>query len=410
MPYLLKIALRNVGRNRRRTALTMSALAIAVAALTFGQGYLRGALNGIFDNYARIQSGHVRIVHKGYIDKERLLPLDLAVEDYQAIKGALADIEGAEVAAGRLKFGAMLDLREVNENAFGIGVEPEGERGIMSLDRYIVEGSYFSGSRPEMLMGAELAEKLRADIGDTITVISRTAYRSITAMNFRLTGKFKLGFSYIDESSFYIPIGSAQELLDMEGGATEIIVMGSHRDEAPKLARRINDVLRELGIEDCEALPWQSQGDLYSAISTSRISMGFIFGIIAFIAGLAVVNTMLMAVFERTREIGMMMALGMKGTEIWGLFLLESVVIGLLGGAAGAALGSGLSLLIESRGIHLGGAMRGISMPIGDVIHADFMIRDPLGSFACGVGLVILAALYPAFRASKLEPTEALRD
>ena len=410
MLYLPKIAFRNISRNKRRTALTLSAVAIVAMLLTFGQGYLEGALGGMFNNYIKTQAGHIKIVHREYADKEVMLPLDVPVEDYAGIEARLQGVESVRLVAERLRFGVMLDLDGHTKNCVGIGAVPERERAIMRLDEHVAEGAYFRAGAPEMLMGSLLAEELGASLGDTITVVTRTAYNALGAMNFELVGLFTLGFGYIDKSTFYIPLDRAQQLLDMEGQATEMLVLLRDREESIKAGGQVNALLQDMGIGDLyEALPWQSQGELYSAFSTSKAMMGLITVVILFVAGLAIMNTMLMAVFERTPEIGMMMALGMKPRQVVTTFIWESLSIGVWGAIIGCALGTSLALFVQAHGLNVGSATGNIAMPIGDVIYTDYRVWHTVSAFAYGLVLSALSALYPAYKASRMAPTEALR-
>jgi len=411
MFYLLKMALRNIGRNKRRTALTLSAVVIVVMLLTFAQSYLEGVINDVFANYVKTQAGHIKIVHREYAKKEIMLALDVPVEDYASIEAKLEDLEEVTLVTERLRFGVMLDVDGRTKNCLGIGAIPEKEHTIMELNEYIVDGSYFRIGASEMLMGSLLAEELGARVGDKITVVTRTAYNALSALNFKLVGLFTLGFTYIDESTFYIPLDTAQELLDMEGQTTEMFVLLTDRDDAIRVASEITSLLQDMGIADVyEALPWQSQGELFSALSSSRVMMGIITGIILLVAALAITNTMLMAVFERTQEIGTMMALGMKTLQIVQTFIWESVSIGVLGGIVGSALGTALALLVQTKGIDVSSAMGNISMPMGNVIYTDYTVWHTITAFLYGLILTALAALYPAYKASQMEPTEALRS
>ena len=228
------------------------------------------------------------------------------------------------------------------------------------------------------------------------------------------------GIAYLDKSMFYIPIDKCQELLDMDGMVTELVIMTEDKENANRLAGEIAtrlDTSKIAGKEDefvrgddkYEVIPWQSQSNLYSAISSSKISMAVMSGIILIVASLTILNTMLMSVFERTREIGMMMAMGMKGRRITTLLLLEALAIGVLGGIAGCIVGGGISILTEHTGLDFSSAMENIEMPISGIIYPDFEFALILRAFAFGIAMAVVASLYPAYRASRMQPTEALR-
>ena len=421
MFYLIKMAIRNVGRNKRRTILTLSAVFIATIVLSFSACYLKGILEGTFDNYIRLQAGHIKIYNAEYVKKERLLPLDVPVNDYEAMQKELAGMDGIDMITPRIRFGVMLNVEGNNENSIGIGIDPIKERNILQLEEFLTEGSrYFQAGEAEMLIGKRLADTLGVKLGDTITVITQTAFSSLGAMNFKVVGMTESGIAYLDKSMFYIPIDKCQELLDMDGMVTELVIMTEDKENANRLAGEIAtrlDTSKIAGKEDefvrgddkYEVIPWQSQSNLYSAISSSKISMAVMSGIILIVASLTILNTMLMSVFERTREIGMMMAMGMKGRRITTLLLLEALAIGVLGGIAGCIVGGGISILTEHTGLDFSSAMENIEMPISGIIYPDFEFALILRAFAFGIAMAVVASLYPAYRASRMQPTEALR-
>ena len=380
-----------------------------------------GVLEGTFDNYIRLQAGHIKIYNAEYVNKERLLPLDVPVSDYEAMQKNVSGIDGIDLITPRIRFGVMLNVNGNNENSIGIGIDPIEERNILQLEKLLTAGSrYFKTGEAEMLIGKRLADTLDVKLGDTITVITQTAFSSLGAMNFKVVGMTESGIIYLDKSTFYIPIDKCQELLDMDGMATELVIMTKDKEDTSRLAGEIATRLDTSGIvgkeshfvrgdDKYEVIPWQSQGDLYSAISTSKISMSVIGGIILVVAGLTILNTMLMSVFERTREIGMMMAMGMKGRRIIVLFLFEALAIGVLGGIAGCIVGGGIAILTEHTGLDFSSAMENVSLPIGGIIYPHFEFASILKAFAFGIAIAAVASLYPAYRASRMQPTEALR-
>jgi len=421
MLYLIKMAVRNIGRNKRRTILTFLAVFIATIALSFGACYLKGILEGTFDNYIRLQAGHIKIHNAEYVKKERLLPLDVPVSDYEAMQESLAGMDGIDMITPRITFGVMLNVEGNNENSLGVGIDPIKERNILRLEELLTEGSrYVEADAAEMLIGKRLAGTLGVKLGDTITVITQTAFSSLGAMNFKVVGMIESGIAYLDKSFFYIPIGKCQELLDMDEMATELVIMTKDKEDAGRLVGEIAtrlDTSGTTGKEDefvsgddkYKVTPWQNQSNLVSAISSSKISMGIMSGIILVVAGLTILNTMLMSVFERTREIGMMMSMGMKGRRIVTLLLFEALAIGVLGGIGGCIVGSGISILTEHTGLDFSSAMENIDMPIGGIVYPDFEFALILKAFAYGIAMAVVASLYPAYRASRMQPTEALR-
>ncbi|MDZ7261099.1 MAG: ABC transporter permease [candidate division KSB1 bacterium] len=413
MAMFIKLAWRNVRRNVRRTLLTLSAIAVTVYALTFAQSYFKGALGGMYDNLIRTETGHIRIVHKDFLRRERMTPLEFLVWDYPTIEQQLQAIPGIERISQRLKFHVMLDYKGNDEVCLGIGLQPEKERDIMPLTNHITTGRYLQANEKEILLGTGLAEKLGIHVGDTLLVVTRTVYFSHDAMDFRVVGTFTTGLSSLDKHTFYLPFSKAQELLNAEGATTEIIIMLKQPHKAPDIAEQIASLLtNNSAMANYLVIPWQQQRFLRDMVPYIRTVSAILFGIIMFIAGLVIINTMLMAVMERTHEMGVMMALGLKGRSLVALFLLEAVIIALLGGILGGALGSGVSIWTEVNGIDLSAVVSNIEMPVpiyGAKLYPDFTMMALVKAILFGIITALVATAYPCYKAATLVPTEAIR-
>lgn len=407
MISLLKMSTRNIMRNPRRTILTGTAIGIVVGIITFGQCYLFGILNQMFDAFISTESGHIKVYYKGFPDKEMLLPLDLCLNDSPALAEAVGRIDGVISVSERLRFFGMVDFKEENEFAIGYGIDPEAERSIMDIEQHIAQGGYFTKARGEILIGSGLAQSFGIKLGDEVSVISPELF----GVNLRVAGIFQYGFEYLDKKVFYLSIEDARYLLDMEGMASEIVVMVDDRDRAPSFVPLIENALSKVkGQNKIEILPWQAQGFLYQMFQMSKVSMSVVLFILFFIAGSTIVNTMMMAVMERTREIGMLMAMGMKAREIMISVFLEAGAIAFIAGIIGVVIGGILAYVLEQTGIPLGEAAAGLPMPIGSTIRPVFYWWSIPIAFSFGILLTALASIWPAGRAAKLDPAKALRS
>ena len=407
MITLLKMSARNIMRNPRRTFLTGTAIGIVVLIITFGQCYLFGILNQMFESFISTEAGHIKIYHKGYPDKEILLPLHLCLNNSSALAKAARRINGVTSVSERLRFFGMIDFKEENEFAIGYGIDPEAERDIMHLDQHIVLGNYFTLPRGEILIGSGLAEKFGLNLGDEVSVISP----EIFGINLRVAGIFRYGFDYLDSKVFYLSLTDARYLLDMEDMSSEIVIKVNERDQAPEFVPPLEEEVGKItDLDKIEILPWQAQGFLYSMFQTSKYSMFIILFILFFIAGSTIVNTMMMAVMERTREIGMFMALGMKAREVLLSFLFEAGTIAAISGIIGVLLGGILAYVLEQTGIPIGDAAKGVPIPFGSTIRPIFYWWSMPIAFFFGLLLTFFATLWPARRAGKLDPAGALRS
>jgi putative ABC transport system permease protein len=262
----------------------------------------------------------------------------------------------------------------------------------------------------EVMIGTEFAEKLAVEVGDTITVLGQTAYRSLGGLRLVVTDLASSGMSFLDNSMLVVPIDQAQLLADMPDAATEILVFAHDPELAEPLAAGLKADLESRVSGEIEVLSWLDQGPLMRTMQMLRPVLGVVMGLMLLMAGLIIINTMLMTVMERTQELGMQAALGMRRSDIVILIVTEGLVIGLIGGLLGAILGSGVGIWLEHTGIDLTRAARTIDLPFQGMAYPDWRLSFPVIGMTCGVIAAGLAALYPALRAIKMAPAEALRQ
>ncbi len=403
MLLLGKLGFQNMFRHSRRTFLTALAILIAVGAITYMLCHIVGILDTVLNDYIRLQSGHIRIINPAYRVKERLLPLKLNVPDVTQRLKEIRQIPGIRLAVPRIRFGGLLSYGDNNQGGVGIGILPGPERGLLDIDKDIKAGGKLTPGG--MVIGAKLADKLGVKRGDEVTVLSQTKYHSIAAGNFKITGILSTGFDYIDRSTYYINLREAQEMLDMPDQATELVIKLAAREDTERLVRKLEPIIKP---HNLITLTWMDQGGIAQTLKTVYVSMALIMGIVLVLAGLTIANTMMMSVMERTREIGTLLALGMRPFQVVVLFLWEGFFIGLLGSFLGAGLGSLITLYIQKIGIHIGSAAGGMSIPIGQVLYPRFFWGAPLYSMLFGLVITVLASLLPAYKASKMLPREAM--
>lgn len=406
MGYLLRLAARNVTRNPRRSILSALAIVIALVMIVFAQGWLRGILGDISENTARLRTGHVRIARSEYLRRERLLPLAEAMK-LGPETAAMLD-EDPEVAAWapRIRFGVMLNNRETSLAAIGLAVDPGREEDILRLAPTVAAGSYFTGEE-DILLGRELADRLGLAAGDTLVLITQTAHMSATGANLVVRGVLNTGIAQIDRNHFFITLARAQDLLDLEGRASEVVVMLADPGRAEAVATRFGTRLAD---PEAEARPWTSEG-IIGYIRMANTTYFIMYLVILLVACSAIVNTMMMVVFERTREIGTMRALGMSRAAVVGALVLEAGLIGLGGSAIGTGLGAGLTALAQAQGIDVRVMTQNEVNPalMQGVIYPELTVAAVVISMVMGIGLSLLVGFFASRRAAKLSPAEALR-
>jgi putative ABC transport system permease protein len=417
MKELVKLAWRNIGRQRGRTILSLMAILSGVFVVIFAKGFIDGMLDNVLNLNINFNSGHVRIIRPEYQVKERLLSLGYPVGEsgktYRQLTRDLQGLPGVKQATGRIRFGMMLARGEERQAVTGIGADLPAEERLTGLSRYLTgagAGRLPRPGRKEILLGAELMKKLNLKVGDKVNAVFSTSFGGFRVVTFGVAGRMMSGVKYLDEGVAYLPLAEAMPLVEFEDAVTEIVVFGRDPARAGELQRSI---AAYLGKEksDLKAIPWDQSSEMVIQLIRMRVIYNAIYVMIALLASFVVFNTLMMIVAERTREIGMLAALGLTPAAIKRLFLLEGALLAGLGSAAGAILGGVCNFILSRVGIDFSQVMKGIGKDfmMSPKLYSNFRFEDLGFGMAIGIAVTVLAAYLPARRASRMDPTEALR-
>jgi len=417
---LLALATRNLLRNRRRTAIALAALVVGVGGMVVLRGLVNGQQRIILENIVQGQLGAVQVHHEGYLALVQGSPLSLDMEDSEALRQRIASVRGVVGVSPRVAFGGMLSMPEpegaedseprtafLQVLAFDPALEPRVTPKRMA---WVGEGAFLSEvGAPELMLNADLARSLGARVMDGEAPPPQEQWPALLAADrdgalngegVRLSGTL-VSASPGDRRVGYLPLATAQRVLRMEGRVTEYAVAVEPLEDA----RRVRDALRASLGPGYEVHTWE---EVFPFIAQLMGQQDFLFGILSTVFLLAVllgiVNVMLMSVLERVREIGTMLAVGMRRRSIIVLFLLEGWVLGLVGGVLGALVGGAVTYWLHQRGILLPSPGATVDSIIRPFVTFTYLGRSVVMA-AVGAGL---AALWPAWRASRLRPVEAL--
>ncbi len=388
--------------------LTLLAIAIGLANLIFLDSMLSGIDQESFYRVINYETGHVKIFSKGYQEDKENFPLDKAIEKPGSIIDELKmDPEVAGVTS-RVNFRVMLSDGIDQLPAVGIAINPADDESVFLFRESIDKGGYFVGEEEAMLLGEGLAEDFGVGVGDYLTILTRTKYETYQALDLRIKGLLKTEDPKIDWAAVVIPLSLGQESLDLGSAVTEIDI----KLKDPAKIDEFRDRLAK-DITGVEVATWQDLAEDVMAISQAkRGGTLVIFGSVVLIALIGISNTILLAAFERVKEIGMMAAMGMNRKQIVRLFVLEGAVIGLLGSIVGCILGIAVNYPLVKYGINWGFVMR----DVGDIGYrvtgvSRGMWRPSIILIAMVFGFAVsaLVSIYPAWVASRMEPTEALK-
>jgi putative ABC transport system permease protein len=383
---------------------------IAVAALTFGQAYVTGILGNMLDTFARTESGHVRIRKDGYTERERFMPLHLHISNLSELLPRLRATRGVVEAVPRIRTLVLVDDAASNQPGLLFGLDLEREQGYLDPQSMVALGRLPRENHGEALVGRSFADKLNVTVGDTLTLLGQTAYRSLGGLRVVITGLAESGLAYLDGRALIVPIDQAQLMTDLQNAATEILVFTEDPEDAGGIAMSLGQTLEEAGTSDLEVRPWREQGPLIRLLDSIRPVFGVILLIMLLMAGLIIVNTMLMTIMERTREFGMLAAMGMRSGDLVKLIIAEGLVIGLIGAVLGGGFGTGVALWVQHVGIDVTAAARTVEIPFASILYPEWRLEYALSSALLGLLASGLASLYPARRAVKVAPAEALRS
>jgi putative ABC transport system permease protein len=406
---LFKIATRNVLRNRRRSIITLIGIGLGLALIIFFQGLISGMDKQITDNFIKAQAGHIQLYAQGYKEKSRLLPLDVALAESDDLLQAVMSTPGVVSASPRIRFRAILGSGSESTGVLALAVRPEIERNTGVIAKSILEGGRYLDDQPGyVLVGKRLAKDLALHVGSVPLLVGNTAAGALNARRFAVKGIFYTGYPQYDESVVVMNLTDAQRLLGMAGKITEIVVSIRDVDWTDRTAALLLEKLADDGVE---LESWKESGAaIWQTLTFRRWLLSVISFIVIAIAMLGMANTMLMAVFERTREIGTMMALGATRPQLLTLFVFEGQLLGAAGGLLGSLLGGGLIKYLSIVGISPPeGLANVIAAPLGNVLYADFSWGSLLLFFVFAQVISVLAAFYPAYMASQQEPVTALR-
>jgi putative ABC transport system permease protein len=313
-------------------------------------------------------------------------------------------------AVPRIRTAVLADNGTDNQPAMVIGADLEREVGYLDILAMISEGSAPRTGEPELLLGYLLAEQLQVAVGDTLTLLGQTAYRSLGGIRATITGLASTGIDPLDRMTVFLPLDQAQYMTDLYDSTTEILVFVEDPDLARAVAESLHEELDPLVIGGVEAVSWMDQNQFMQLLDMADVIYAAIMGLFLFMAGLIIVNTMLMTVMERTQEFGMLGAMGMRNRGIISLIISEGLIIGLIGAGIGAGIGSGFAIWLEKTGLNMAKAVEGMDWPISGVFYPDWQVSHALIGIALGVLTAGLATLLPARRAVRMRPAEALRE
>jgi len=406
MRLYLRIAWRNIWRHRRRTLIIVLAMGLGLALMMFYDGLVDGFDQAIYGNAIKVLGGNIQVHAEGYRTKADQTPL-LSLPDDQAVVAAASANPKVLAASRRINTGGLVSGVE---GAFAVGItgiEPEKEVEVNLAAQHVIAGRYLAADDLDaVFIGKGLANAMDVQVGDRITLSGRAAHEQMRRRTMTVIGVFDLGMPDIEKRTVYISLGEAQDLYGLTGQVTEVaITLRQLGQEADVIAAL------EPGFPGYEIESWETNfPELRAALESKGGVMNIFSVVILLIAAIGILNLLLMAVYERTREIGLLAALGLRPYQISALFILEGAFIGLVGVAAGVVMGLGLNGLLKQVGLDYSSFSNITSYMalINGRIYPSWGVSKLLGRALTVAIIAALAAVIPAREAANREPAEAL--
>jgi putative ABC transport system permease protein len=401
---LFKIAWRNIWRNKLRSIAVMASVVLGLVAGVFSSAMVEGMMNGRFQNFIEKELSHIQVHHPEFIGQHEIFQTTQADK---SVLNKVLDMPLVKSAAIRTKTQSMIASATFTGGVQLSGISPEHENNTTGFAENIIEGEYLDKSdRNAILIGESLAEKMKVGVGSRIVLTFQDAENEIISSAFRVKGIFETYYTRFDENNAFVNLEYINEYLKIGNEFHEMAILAHDAEQLDNIVADVQPLFPEMKVRKWNEISpeldyWVEMGSVFSFIFIGVIMIGLAFGLL---------NTMLMAVFERTKELGMLMAIGMNKTKVFSLIVLETVALSLTGTTVGMILAYLIIAYTKKNGIDLS-AFSDVMKEIGfenmiyPVMNWNFYSIVPFVVFFTA----LLAAIYPAMKALSLNPADAVR-
>ncbi len=398
---LFRIGLRNIFRNKRRTAITIFALGVGIGALILADAFILGTIDAMKNGVVNTLTGEIQLHHKDFT-KSREVEFSFDPKPYEK---KLSHNKDPLLFSERVIAGAMVTSPQGSQNISLYGIDSQREVKIIDIEKKIVQGKLF-GNEKVILIGTELAKVLDVRLGEKVSLTtSEVGSGDLVQELFRIGGIFKYGTREIDKYIAFIPLIHANSMLNMKGLVHEIVVKSKGLDD-----EKLSITAAKFSDNTVESKTWRElNSSISSAIDMSRYSSMIIAAVLLVIIAFGIMNTMFMSIYERTYEFGILKAIGTRPFQLFKLILIESFCLGGMGAIFGIILGLIFSLWLQRIGIDYSdvemGAI-GFTEPLRPlIVFYQYVVFPAL--FWC---FTVLVSIYPAIFTAKINPVKAIRD
>jgi len=402
MNQLFKMAFRDLARNKRRSFLSALAVTMGTTLLLFAAATIRGEMGGALNNSIRLQTGHLQLRASSYDESKNSLAWEDLIEDPDQVIEQLKTLPQVVAATARLIASGILSLGDESKGMQVIGIDPAAEPNQVFRQGLIAGDFLTANDREGILIGKPLAEKFGLNTGDQVSLLINTSDGSVDEQLFTIRGIFSTKTPYYDENTVFMSLAKAQAIAHTENHASLIFVLLQNQEQATPVAAA-------LASSNYQIKTWQQLNEITTQLEDyANAFMYVIYLIILGITATVVTNTLVMAVYERTREIGILSAIGMKGRRIMSQYLTEATLLATAGVIGGLILGGLIVAYIGSVGFSIPATAAYSGVLMGERIYPALAASDAINLSIAAYVITLLASLYPAMLAARMEPVEAL--
>jgi len=408
--FSFKLGLKNLTRQKRRNVITIMVIAFAFFSYLLMDSLMNGMEEMSFENLKNYDTGSIQVTYPEYWEDKDKLPLENLIYLDQEMEESIKNTDGVLGASPELKFKANLNngIDEVAVQGMGISIEQYNQ--VFNTQNYVVGGSMFAPGESKAVMGVSLAELMGLKVNDYITLLVRTKEDTFNTIDVEISGLVRAPNPMINNGIVFVPLGVAQQALNV-GNAVSMFALKTVSGDEDIVTKALTDSFKNKGL-DLKAYSWKESAASVIALSAAKKGgIGAILSIVLLIGMLGIINNVILSALERTEEIGMMKALGMREWEIVFVFMVEATGIGILGGLAGCLLGyAGVSGLVKYGFsiAYIGGDGSAYGIPILDRIYGAWNYPAFSFLFILGVVIAVLSSILPAYWAAKKDPVKAI--
>ena len=401
MKQLFTLAIRDLARNRRRSFFSALALGMGVAVLLLMAAVVEGEMRDTLDRTIILQSGHMQVQNENFDPDKNSMAWDDLVAEPGRMADQISALPEVKTATPRLYASGILNTGDKSTGVQITGIDPESSAN----DPYrngMVSGDFLQADdREGILVGEALATKLSRGVGDQVALMVNTSSGDVAEQNFTIRGVYSTGTPAYDNSNIFMPLSKAQAISQTEGYASTIFILLNKIEMMPAVSAALKT-------EQYKITTYEAANQMI--IETEQYSQAFmivLYLIVLAITATVIVNTLVMAVFERTREIGILAALGMRSRKIMSMFFIESAILAIGGTLIGLFLGGLLVLYSSTVGFYIGD-FGATGFLLGERIYGYLTVEDTVTLSITALVVTLVASIYPAMLAARMQPVEAL--